>query len=332
MPKRLFMLNTLLAAMALLFAAYIVRELIRPAPSSAPLRARAAAPLAASAAAPATPPAPGSPAIIASRNLFSPTRSEAPTTPGGLTQGPLVAKPNLYGVVLQDGAPIAYLEDPVTKRVAAYRVGDTVAGGRLTKIAADHVILARPEGALDVRLHDPARPRPTVPMGPGQVQPGPPGRPPRAPRGGRAPPPWRGPRREAGRDPGPARPPPRPPTPPPRTAPPVPPGQRGRFVVLNFDNADIETVVHAASEILGFNYVLAPDVRGKVTVQTSGRIPQEEVFGVLLAVLEVHGFTAVKSGSLYKIVRIEGARERAVPLIVGDAADPSRSADEVITQ
>ena len=114
--------------------------------------------------------------------------------------------------------------------------------------------------------------------------------------------------------------------------PPTPTAQRGRFVVLNFDNADIETVVHAASEIVGFNYVLAPDVRGKVTVQTSGRIPQEDVFGVLLAILEVHGFTAVRSGNLYKIVKLEGARERAVPLIVGDAADPSRSADEVITQ
>jgi general secretion pathway protein D len=122
------------------------------------------------------------------------------------------------------------------------------------------------------------------------------------------------------------------PTPPPPSAPPVPPGQRGRFVVLNFDNADIETVVHAASEILGFNYVLAPDVRGKVTVQTSGRIPHEDVFGVLLAILEVHGFTAVKSGNLYKIVKIEGARERAVPTIVGAEADPNRTADEVITQ
>ena len=118
----------------------------------------------------------------------------------------------------------------------------------------------------------------------------------------------------------------------PSTAPPVPPGQRGRFVVLNFDNADIETVVHAASEIVGFNYVLAPDVRGKVTVQTSGRIPQEDVFGVMLAILEVHGFTAVKSGNLYKIVRIEGARERAVPTIVGLEPDPNRTADEVITQ
>jgi general secretion pathway protein D len=69
-----------------------------------------------------------------------------------------------------------------------------------------------------------------------------------------------------------------------------------------------------------------------VTVQTSGRIPQEDVFGVLLAILEVHGFTAVKSGNLYKIIKIEGARERAVPLIVGDAADKSKTGDEVITQ
>jgi general secretion pathway protein D len=120
--------------------------------------------------------------------------------------------------------------------------------------------------------------------------------------------------------------------PPPPTVPPVPPGQAGRMIVLNFDNADVETVIHAASEIVGFNYVLAPDVRGKVTVQTSGRIAAEDVFGVLLAILEVHGFTAVKSGSLYKIMRIEGARERAVPTIVGPSADPARTTDEVVTQ
>ena len=131
-----------------------------------------------------------------------------------------------------------------------------------------------------------------------------------------------------------ASPPPAPPPPvAPPTVPPVPPGQRGRFIVLNFDNADIETVIHAASEIVGFNYVLGPGVSGKkVTVQTSGRIPQEDVFGVLLAILEVHGVTAVRSGNLYKIVPVEGARERAVPTIVGAVADPSRASDEIITQ
>ncbi|MBI2157340.1 MAG: hypothetical protein HYU26_10625, partial [Candidatus Rokubacteria bacterium] len=122
------------------------------------------------------------------------------------------------------------------------------------------------------------------------------------------------------------------PPPPPPTVPQVPAAQRGRFVVLNFDNADVETVIQAASEIVGFNYVLAPDVRGKVTVQTSGRIAQEDVFGVLLAILEVHGFTAIKAGNLYKIVRLEGARERAVPTIVGQTPDEARTTDEVITQ
>ncbi|HEU5193881.1 MAG TPA: type II secretion system secretin GspD, partial [Methylomirabilota bacterium] len=126
---------------------------------------------------------------------------------------------------------------------------------------------------------------------------------------------------------------PAPPPAAPPTAPPVPPGQRGRFIVLNFDNADIETVVHAASEIVGFNYVIGPGVAGKkVTVQTSGRIPQEDVFGVLLAILEVHGVTAVRAGSLYKIVPVEGARERAVPTIVGATPDAGRTGDEVVTQ
>src|SRR5688572_19180063 len=50
------------------------------------------------------------------------------------------------------------------------------------------------------------------------------------------------------------------PPPPPPTAPPVSPAQRGKFIVLNFDNADIETVIHAASEIVGFNYVIGPGV------------------------------------------------------------------------
>src|SRR5436309_3235159 len=126
------------------------------------------------------------------------------------------------------------------------------------------------------------------------------------------------------------------PTPPPPSiaqAPVTPaPPPSGRYIVLNFDNADIETVIHAASEIVGFNYVLSPDVRGKVTVQTSGRIPQEDVFGVLLGILEVHGFTAVKSGSLYKIVRLEGARERAVPTVIGEVPLDGRTGDEIITQ
>src|SRR5207247_2555067 len=259
-----------------------------------------------------------------------------------------------------------------------------VAGGTLTTIAADRVIIARPEGPLDVRLRDPGKPRPAPTaaappgggvltpgglgpgvVGPGSVAPGVQAQPPAVGPGGQAvtpqiqqlPPglpgsmgvgpfgPGVGGRAFPGRrlpvPPVPGPPPAQPagataaapPLPPPPTAPEVPPAMRGRFIVLNFDNADIETVIQAASEIVGFNYVLGPGVSGKkVTVQTSGRVAQEDVFGVLLAILEVSGVTAVKAGNLYKIVTIEGARARAVPTIVGAKPDPTRTADEIITQ
>ena len=112
-----------------------------------------------------------------------------------------------------------------------------------------------------------------------------------------------------------------------------PAGVRARPIVLNFDNADIDAVIQAASEIAGFNYTIGPGVAGKkVTVQTSGRIPEDEVFNVLLAVLEVNGVTAVRSGNLYKIVPLATARERPVPTIIGAQPDPARRDDEVITQ
>jgi general secretion pathway protein D len=42
--------------------------------------------------------------------------------------------------------------------------------------------------------------------------------------------------------------------------------------------------------------------------------------------------TAVRAGNLFKIVPIEGARERAVPTIVGATPDVARTGDEVVTQ
>ncbi|MBI3458510.1 MAG: type II secretion system secretin GspD [Candidatus Rokubacteria bacterium] len=120
---------------------------------------------------------------------------------------------------------------------------------------------------------------------------------------------------------------------PPPTRPTTPTTRRGRQIVLNFDNADIEAVIQAASEIAGFNYTIGPGVAGKkVTVQTSGRIPEDEVFNVLLAVLEVNGVTAIRSGNLYKIVPIATAREKPVPTIIGAQPDPSRRDDELVTQ
>ena len=137
---------------------------------------------------------------------------------------------------------------------------------------------------------------------------------------------------------GPVRPPEPTPPPIPVSVPPPPPAPApgaasAPTIVFNFDNADIEVVIQAAAEIVGFNYVLAPQARGrKVTVQTIGRIAADDVFNVLLTILDVNGLTAVRSGNLYRIIPREGAPQSPIRTVVGREADPSRAADEFLTQ
>jgi general secretion pathway protein D len=102
------------------------------------------------------------------------------------------------------------------------------------------------------------------------------------------------------------------------------------LVTMNFQDADLDVVLDAFAQASGFNYVLAPEVRRKVTVQ--GRVPRRELFDTLLAVLEVHGLTAVRSGDLYKIVRIAAAQAQGLPVVVGTEPDPSRRPEEIVTQ
>ena len=79
-------------------------------------------------------------------------------------------------MVVRDTNPIAYLEDPLTKRVAGYRIGDAIAGGTVKVITADNVVITRSDGNIDVRLRDPSKPRPIAPALP--AQPATPGQPP----------------------------------------------------------------------------------------------------------------------------------------------------------
>lgn len=157
MPKKLVIINGLLILIAAGSVAFIARQFMAPLAMPLPARSRPAAPPSARE---ETPPAQvGAYTSVAARNLFSPTRTESPPSATASASSPAV-KPNLFGIVLREGAPIAYLEDPSTKRVAGYRVGDAVAGGTVQTISADSVVINRPDGNLDVRLRDPGKPRP----------------------------------------------------------------------------------------------------------------------------------------------------------------------------
>ncbi len=170
MSRRLLALNVVLGIVSVALAAGIVRTLIvrRPLPPPAASRAMTGpGPAAAAATADA---GLASYAVIASRNLFNPTRSETAVAVAA------TSKPILHGVVIDGPKSRAFLEDPTAKRVAGYSVGDVIGGGRIQRITDDKVVILRPEGPLEVLLQDPSKPRPT-PTAPGPT-PGSPATPP----------------------------------------------------------------------------------------------------------------------------------------------------------
>jgi hypothetical protein len=161
--RRRLLLNVAVGLLACLFAAGLTRELLAayPLPTSpAPRGARpAAVPALAS---PASVPAPASYGVIAAKNLFSPSRSEAAAGPVAAV-GP---KPLLHGVVVDGPKSRAFLEDPVVKRTFGYAVGDTIGGGRVESISADRVVIGRADGLVEVLLQDPAKPKAPTPAAP----------------------------------------------------------------------------------------------------------------------------------------------------------------------
>ena len=163
MSPRPILVNAVLLAVAGLFAFELYGELSGARPLPKPPSPRVAQPAAGETGAPTLTAAPRQDqrplySVIATKNLFSPSRTEVVAS-AGAPAGPSVAKPLLHGVVLNDGKNRAYLEDPASKKVFGYAVGDQVAGGRLETIRDDRVVIVRPQGPIEVMLRDPAKPR-----------------------------------------------------------------------------------------------------------------------------------------------------------------------------
>jgi len=171
MPRRLLVLNVALGLVSLFFAVGIVRALLVKHPLPKPTVLRAVAPAPPVAPATASDAKAEAYAAIAAQNLFNPGRNEMGSSTAATAS---VVKPILHGIVIEGGKSRAFLEDPSIRRVGGYSIGDSVGGGQIQKIADDRVVIARPEGIVEVLLQDPSKPRPVAPgpAGPAVTVPG----------------------------------------------------------------------------------------------------------------------------------------------------------------
>ena len=110
---------------------------------------------------------------------------------------------------------------------------------------------------------------------------------------------------------------------PPPTAAGNPPGTH----TLNLKDADIQALIATVSEITGRNFIVGPNVQGKVSVISARPMQPDEIYDVFLSVLRVHGYAAVPAGSMIKIVPEAMAQAEG-----GNSVATAESGDAIVTQ
>jgi general secretion pathway protein D len=106
--------------------------------------------------------------------------------------------------------------------------------------------------------------------------------------------------------------------------------KQAQFVSIDFNNVDINVFIKFMSELSGTNFVVDQRVRGKVTIISPSKISMREAYKVFESVLEVHGYTTVKSGEVVKIIPAPDARSKSIKTMLREeSAEPE---DKVVTQ
>lgn len=92
----------------------------------------------------------------------------------------------------------------------------------------------------------------------------------------------------------------------------------GGDITLDFADADIRQVIQATlGDILGLNYVIAPEVQGAITAQTERPLSRDALLPAVESILRLHGVALVLDGALYRVQSIQGAARSPRAVRVG---------------
>jgi len=98
---------------------------------------------------------------------------------------------------------------------------------------------------------------------------------------------------------------------------------------VNLKETDIQELIKFVAEATGTTIVVDPAVKGKVKVVSSKPVSREELYELFLSILEVHGYTAVRSGGVIRVIQSKDARSAPVQVRDGNSG---RASDEYVTE
>ncbi len=97
---------------------------------------------------------------------------------------------------------------------------------------------------------------------------------------------------------------------------------------VNLKDTDIQEFIEFVADVTGTTIVIDPAVKGKVKVVSSKPVSRAELYDLFLSILDVHGYTAVRSGEVVRVIPNKNARSAPVDVISGT----SIINDEYVTQ
>lgn len=97
---------------------------------------------------------------------------------------------------------------------------------------------------------------------------------------------------------------------------------------VNLRETDIQELIQFVAEATDTTIVVDPKVKGQVKVVSNRPVTNDELYDLFLSILDVHGYTAVRSGNVVRVIPSKDARSSSVRVQDGEL-DPT---DEYITQ
>ncbi|MBI3793281.1 MAG: type II secretion system secretin GspD [Nitrospinae bacterium] len=109
-------------------------------------------------------------------------------------------------------------------------------------------------------------------------------------------------------------------------------GEKDKATIsMNFSGMDLPVLIKFMAESTGKNFIITDKVAGKVTIISPKKLTKDEAYKVFESILAVHGFSAVQSGKVIKVVPISDAR------LLGGTMEkynspPAETRDQMVTQ
>ncbi len=101
---------------------------------------------------------------------------------------------------------------------------------------------------------------------------------------------------------------------------------------FNFEDTEFSEIARVfLADILHVNYVIDPDIRGKVTIKFQGNMTRGEYFSLFQSLCEIYNASLVKSGNIYQIVPKKNLGQLTTRLRIGDGKS-RMPGKEIITQ